>query len=80
MSNMYKKLSAHGSINIPVAVRRDLGLEGRDPMELTVEGGEIRIRAYTPRCVFCGTPDGVKLFRGKGICPACARAVSGMEG
>ena len=40
-------------------------------MELTVEGGEIRLRAYTPRCVFCGETEGVKLLMGKGICPAC---------
>ena len=70
-NTIYKKLSSHGSVSIPVAVRRDLGLQGKDPMELTVEGGEIRLRAYTPRCVFCGGTEGVKLLMGKGICPAC---------
>lgn len=67
----YKRLSSHGTVSIPVAVRRELGLQGRDAVELTVRGGEITLRPYTPRCVFCGETDGVKLLSGKGICPEC---------
>lgn len=67
----YKRLSSHGTISIPVAVRRELGLQGRDPMELAVKDGTITLRAYTPRCVFCGETDGVKMLAGKGVCPAC---------
>ena len=68
----HKRLTASGSINIPVAIRRDLGLEGKDAMELSVEEGEIRLRAYTPRCVFCGATENVTMLKGKGICLACA--------
>lgn len=73
MRNGYKKLTSHGSVSIPVAMRRDIGLQGGDPMEVSQEGGTILIRPYTPRCVFCGTTEGIALLEGKGICPACAR-------
>lgn len=40
-------------------------------MEVSQSGGDIIIRPYTPRCVFCGTTEGVKKFEGKGICRMC---------
>lgn len=72
MSKEYKKMTSHGSISIPVAMRRNLGIEPKDPMVVVEHQGEIRIRPYTPRCIFCGVTDGVHEFRGKGICGACA--------
>jgi transcriptional pleiotropic regulator of transition state genes len=81
MKNGYKKLTSHGSISIPVAMRRDIGLQGGDPMEVSQSGGNIIIRPYTPRCVFCGTSEGVHKFEGKGICSECAeKALAIMEG
>lgn len=81
MKNGYKKLTSHGSISIPVAMRRDIGLQGGDPMEVSQSGGDIIIRPYTPRCVFCGTTEGVCKFEGKGICSECAeKALAIMEG
>lgn len=29
MSEAYKKMTSHGSISIPVAMRRELGIEGK---------------------------------------------------
>lgn len=81
MKNGYKKLTSHGSISIPVAMRRDIGLQGGDQMEVSQSGGDIIIRPYTPRCVFCGTTEGVYKFEGKGICSECAeKALAIMEG
>lgn len=81
MSIAYKKMTSHGSISIPVAMRRELGIEGKDPMVVENEGGKITISAYTPRCVFCGTTEGVQQFHGKGICLECAaKAVDKMGG
>lgn len=34
MSERYKKLTSHGAISIPVAMRRDIGLQGGDPMQV----------------------------------------------
>lgn len=77
MSIAYKKVTSHGSISIPVVMRRGLGIEPHDPMEVEEHDGEIRIRPYIPRCVFCGVADGVVKIRGKGICGACAAAAYG---
>lgn len=80
MSTEYKKVTSHGSISIPVAMRRALGIEPKDPMKVEECQGEIRIRPYMPRCIFCGVADDVREFRGKGICGACTAQILGKEG
>ena len=81
MKNIYKKLSSHGSISIPVAMRRAMGLQGGDPMEVSQAGGIITVKPYTPRCIFCGTnEDVVHRLQGKYICGSCAAEVlTGIE-
>ncbi len=73
MSTAYKKMTRHGSINIPIAMRRDLGIEPKDPMVIEEHGGGITIKPYTLRCQFCGATEGVRGLYGKGICPECTK-------
>lgn len=81
MSIAYKKMTSHGSISIPVAMRRELGIEGKDPMVVELKGDKIIISAYTPRCVFCGATEDVQQFHGRGICLGCAsKALEKMGG
>lgn len=76
MKRNYKKVSSHGSINIPVAMRREMGIQGGDPMEVSLHNGVVSVRPYMPRCIFCGTAEDVKMVSGKGICPGCAKDVA----
>lgn len=49
MSTAYKKMTSHGSISIPVAMRRELGIKPRDAVEVCAEkDGTIVIRPYQP--------------------------------
>lgn len=74
MKNSYKKLSSHGSINIPVAMRREIGIQGGDPMEVSLNNGVVTVKPYLPRCIFCETNDEsvIHKLRGKYICSHCA--------
>ncbi|MCM1161516.1 MAG: AbrB/MazE/SpoVT family DNA-binding domain-containing protein [Roseburia sp.] len=73
MKNNYKKVSSHGSINIPVAMRREIGIQGGDPMEVSLNNGMVTVKPYTPRCIFCGTNEKVvHKLHGKYICVECA--------
>ena len=51
MSTAYKKMTSHGSISIPVAMRRELGIEPKDPMIVEEHQGEIRIKLMLSRLV-----------------------------
>lgn len=83
MGTAYKKITSHGSVSIPVAMRRSLGIEPKDPMVVEEIGGKIVISQYVLRCNFCGTIEEVHAVRGKGICRACAEAamekIGGLE-
>lgn len=75
MEHSYKKVSSHGSICIPAAMRREMGLQGGDPMEVSLDSGTVTVKPYTPRCIFCETTENVTIFQGKGICNRCIREV-----
>ena len=72
----YKRITSKGGINIPVKLRRSMGMEPRDAVELDVnEKNELVIRAYQTRCIFCGGQDVILRKNGKGVCGACAYQV-----
>ena len=54
-NTFYKKITSHGSINIPRVLRTEMGLEERDPVEVVAEDNRIVVRPYNLRCIFCGT-------------------------
>jgi len=76
MRTAYKKMTSHGSISIPVAMRRELGIEPKDPMVVEEHNGAVLIRPYMLRCSFCKTMENVQEYRGRGICSACAARIA----
>lgn len=74
MDKAFKRISSHGSVNIPVQMRRELGLEPRDPLEVSVNrDGDIVLQPYVPRCIFCGGREDVHRISGRYVCTSCAR-------
>lgn len=71
----YKRIGASGGVTIPADVRRDYGFVKGDGVSVTVEGGAIVIRKYTPSCFFCGD-QAKKKFKGRYICIACAQEIA----
>ena len=61
----YKRITSKGGVNIPVKLRRSMGIEPRDAIELV-------IRAYQARCIYCGSEEIHLKKNGKGVCRACA--------
>lgn len=74
----YKKVTSHGSIGIPAAMRRDLMIEAKDPMEVTAVNGSIVITPYIPRCHFCGGTEEVRKFKGRHVCRQCVEEITGI--
>lgn len=77
MMKHYKKISSHGSINIPVAMRREMGLQNGDAMEVSGNGEMVTVKPYRPRCVFCGSMDADDVFKGRHICSDCRMELKG---
>ena len=62
-----------GRIVIPRQFRDDLGINGGDAIEISVEGNAILLRKKVRRCVFCGTENNLKdcVLHGGSVCCDC---------
>ena len=77
----YKRITSSGSVNIPVGIRRAMGIQCQDAMELEVtEKNELIVRPHQIRCIFSGNLDVMRTWKGKGICKPClAEIVKGAK-
>ena len=75
-TGIVRKIDDLGRIVLPKELRRTLGIEDRDSLEIFVEDATIILKKYQPACMFCGNARDVSTFKGKNICPACADEIS----
>ena len=71
----YKRITSSGGVSIPVGIRRAMGIQCQDAMEL-----EVTEKNHQIRCIFCGNLDVMSTWKGKGICKPClAEIVKGAK-
>lgn len=67
-----KKISKSGTITIPAHIRRNIGLEQGEKMRVEVQdNGDINLKRVIGSCIFCGTNNKIRKFKGKFVCEAC---------
>ncbi|MBZ4687815.1 MAG: AbrB family transcriptional regulator, transcriptional pleiotropic regulator of transition state [Clostridia bacterium] len=74
-TGIVRKVDELGRIVIPIELRRTLGIEERDALEIYVDDETIILKKYEPACVFCGSAEEVSNFKGKNVCKQCARSM-----
>ncbi|MDR3207384.1 MAG: AbrB/MazE/SpoVT family DNA-binding domain-containing protein [Oscillospiraceae bacterium] len=74
-TGIVRKVDELGRVVLPIELRRTLDISEKDPLEIYVEGPSIILRKYEPSCTFCGNDRNVFDFKGKNICPACAKEI-----
>lgn len=74
-SGIIRKVDELGRIVLPVELRRGLGIEDKDALEIFVDEDRIILKKYESTCIFCGNPQPAEEFRGKRICDACMEAL-----
>jgi len=70
-TGIVRKVDELGRVVIPIELRRTLGIDLKDPLEIYVEGENIIFKKYEPACVFCGDAGNIKNFKGKNVCEKC---------
>ena len=75
-TGIVRKVDELGRIVIPIELRRNLGIEVRDPLEIYVDEDCIVLKKYEPACVFCGKTENVITFHDKTVCRQCAGALA----
>lgn len=70
-TGVVRQLDALGRVVLPIEIRRTLGINVKDMLEIYVNGEEIILKKSATSCVFCGSTEDIMLFKGKLICCAC---------
>ena len=76
-TGIVRKVDELGRVVIPIELRRTLGIDIKDPVEIYVDGENIILKKYQPACIFCDKADNVVLFKGKNVCADCIRELRG---
>ncbi|HBG43043.1 MAG TPA: AbrB family transcriptional regulator, partial [Firmicutes bacterium] len=74
-TGIVRKIDELGRFVLPMEMRKMMGIEIKDPMEVYFdsETQSIILKQYKPGCVFCGSVDGTKLFKGHYVCKECVK-------
>lgn len=75
-TGIMRKVDELGRIVLPIELRRTLGIEEKDRIEIFVDGESIILRKYQPACIFCDNAKDIINYKGKNICPDCIRAMN----
>ena len=74
-TGIVRKVDELGRVVIPIELRRTLGIDEKDALEIYVDNEKIILKKYEPACVFCGNAADVQHYRGKLVCRNCAVAM-----
>lgn len=70
-TGIVRKVDELGRVVIPIELRRNLGIEEKDGLEVFIDNDRIILRKYGPACVFCGQAEAVTRFKEKLVCREC---------
>ena len=74
-TGIVRKVDELGRIVLPIELRRTLDISEKDSLEIYVDEDAIILRKYQPACVFCDNAKDIMNYKGKNVCPACAKAL-----
>jgi len=74
-TGIVRKVDDLGRVVLPIELRRTLGIDIKDPLEIYVDGAQVILKKYEPTCIFCGEGKDIKSFDGKNICPSCIKKI-----
>ncbi len=75
-TGIVRKVDELGRVVLPIELRRTLGIDEKDALEIYVDEERIILKKYEPACVFCGNASNIRIFKGKNVCQECASAMS----
>lgn len=74
-TGIVRQIDELGRIVLPKELRRTLGIEFKDPMEIYLEGEKIILKKHYDACVFCGGRENLTEFLGKYVCGECKKKI-----
>ena len=70
-TGIIRKVDELGRVVIPIELRRVMGIEEKNSIEIFVDSDRIILQKHEQSCVFCGSDDEVRYYKNKLICEDC---------
>jgi len=74
-SGIIRNVDPLGRVVIPKEMRKVLGINEGDPIEIVKVNNDIVLRKYSKGCIFCGSDEGILEFRDTLVCKECKQAL-----
>lgn len=71
-----RRIDALGRVVVPVEMRRMLGIDEGDLLDIHVEDARIVMARIEHRCVFCNSNDELRAYRDRLVCRNCVDALT----
>ena len=75
-TGIVRRVDELGRIVLPKEMRKQLNIDQKDPIEISIEGSSIILTKYENRCVFCGAVKPSIQYHDKLICSKCLKAIN----
>jgi len=70
-AGVVRKVDQLGRIVLPKSLRKRYQMNEGDPVEILVQGDQIILERYRPRCVFCSSMEGITEYKNRYLCARC---------
>ena len=74
-SGIIRNVDPLGRVVIPKEMRKVLGINEGDPLEIAKVNNDIVLRKYSKGCIFCGSEKKVKDFNNVPVCSGCKKSL-----
>ena len=74
-SGIIRNVDPLGRVVIPKEMRKVLGINEGDPLEIAKVNNDIVLRKYSKGCIFCGSEKKVKDFNNVPVCSWCKKSL-----
>lgn len=78
-TGIVRKVDELGRVVIPIELRRNLGIDDRDGLEIFVEEDQIILKRYSPSCIFCSNAGNIVKFNEKNVCTSCLEKLKALS-
>ncbi|MBE5781241.1 MAG: AbrB/MazE/SpoVT family DNA-binding domain-containing protein [Clostridiales bacterium] len=75
-TGIVRKVDSLGRVVLPIELRRTMGMDVKDPVEIFVQGDRIVLRKYQPACIFCGSEKDLVEHGDYMVCRSCIEALA----
>ncbi len=76
-TGMVRPVDTLGRIVLPRELRKLLGIvDGKDSVEIFIDGDNIVLRKYQPSCIFCGEIENTVMLGNHLVCKKCVAKLS----